>query len=277
MDGIDGTRARFYDIARDDAGGTYVCGGNNDVSPKVLLYRVSKSGSWSPVLTTRMLLDLGGTGFSDCENVIVFGAKTIIVDDLAGRQIAWSTDGGSTWAKTELPRHVYELEASGERILGAGGATGTGPAFFVGSAAAPGDTAMRAVVVGKDNRQEARGMATPDGARWIIAGAFDTGEEYLGAWILFTDDQGNNWNEASVADATQVSFFNDVVCAARRCFAVGTAYPSDDGLVYESTDGGETWRRMSGIAGSTAYTTASFSGRYVYAAGDGLDIARISP
>lgn len=268
---LEGQSSRFYDIEQGDDGAMYFCGGDNNTSPKVFLYRMDQEGNWETLVTRDTLLEGGGRGFSDCQNIAVSG-DTIIIDDNAGSQIATSTDGGQIWTKSE-PGQIDELTVAKGKIFGAGGTTGEGPSFYTLNEDMPGELARMMLDTGEGNLQEARGIDTPDdGQTWLMAGTRDAGAR---AWIKISTDDGATWRDADV-NADDVAFFEELVCVDDWCVAAGRRSLDDAGIAYESRDGGQTWtRRNIGESVSPIYT-ARAAGDKIWLAGDGEDLLRLS-
>jgi hypothetical protein len=268
--GINGASSRVNDITRAGAD-LYVCGGNNEVSPKVFLYRVpAGGGDWEPLVNRDTLIDLGGTGFADCQNVVVSG-DAITIDDTTGTQIATSTDGGQTWQKASVGQ-VYDLDVSGDTLFGTGGTISTGPRLYEGRV---GGELAETVDLSDENGvlQEARGIAVAQSGALITVGATDGQGD---AWIRRSDDGGEGWVEVEVA--ADVDFFEDVDCAADSglCVAVGRVRTTDAGAMYVSEDDGASWSRYEGFAETGAFYTVDASTGRVWATGDG-DMVAFTP
>jgi len=267
---VRGQGSRFNDIEAGDDGSMYFCGGDNDTSPKIFVYRLTPGGEWEELVTRDTLLEGGGRGFSDCQNIAVDG-DFIVIDDNAGSQIAWSRDGGSTWTKADVGQ-VSEVAIVGGVPYASGGTTGDGPRFY-----APSDETLLSPTTlgeGTGRLQEARGMATPDGGRtWLLVGAVDGPG---GAFVWRSSDGGQTWEDTGV-EAPDVSFFEDVECLDDWCLAVGRGYPEDTGIAYQSEDAGRTWslRRRIGTDVSPFYTASAGDGA-IWVAGDGLDLLRLT-
>lgn len=267
-----GQSARFNDIEAGDDGSIYFCGGDNNASPKVFLYRLTPGGQWEVVMDRDILLAGGGRGYSDCQNVAIDG-DFILTDDNAGSQIAWSEDGGQSWSKADVGQ-ISELTLIDGVPYGGGGTTGDGPRFYADS----GDeaTLMAGELITGDSggaQQEARGLATPDdGTTWLLAGATD-GQG--GAYIWRSTDGGQSWQDTGVT-GSDVSFFEDLACIDSWCIAAGRSYPEDEGLAYESTDGGASWTRRSIDTGLSPFYTAYASEETIWLAGDGPDLLRLA-
>jgi hypothetical protein len=197
--------------------------------------------------------------------------ELILIDDNAGSQIAASLDGGQSWSKADVGQ-IAQLALVGGQARAAGGTTGDGPKFYRGEAASMPLTLSAAAVSQEDNLQEARGMASPDqGQTWIIVGAYDD----EGAWIKRSTDDGQAWADAEV-DASQVAFFEDVVCVGSWCVAVGRRRSDDAGIAYESTDGGQRWRQRNIGEGVNPLYTAFAAQDRVWLAGDGEVLLALS-
>ena len=262
--GINGASSRVNDLTR-SGGDLYVCGGNNEVSPKVFLYRIpSGGGDWEALVNRDTLIDLGGTGFADCQNVVVSG-DSITIDDTTGSQIATSTDGGRTWQKADVGQ-IYDLEATGDALVGAGGTISSGPRLYQGRVGGE----LAATVAFSDANgvlQEARGVAVARSGALITAGATDG----LGdAWIRRSEDDGVTWEEV-VVEADDVDFFEDVDCAADSglCVVVGRVRGNDAAAMFLSEDEGASWRRYINFAETGAFHTVDASTGRVWATGDG--------
>jgi hypothetical protein len=268
---LDGQSSRFNDIERGDDGAMYFCGGDNNTSPKIFLYRMSKDGVWETLVTRDTLLEGGGRGFSDCQNIAVSG-DSIIIDDNAGSQVAYSNDGGKSWSKADVGQ-IDELTISDGRAIAAGGTTGEGPSFYTSSEETPLLPERMMLDTGEGNLQEARGLDTPDnGNTWLIAGTRDGA---AGGWVKRSTDGGMTWSDAEI-DADDVSFFEDLVCIESWCVAAGRRLQDDAGIAYESRDAGKTWERRNIGEGISPIYTARPAGDKIWLAGDGEDLLRLS-
>ena len=268
---LEGQSSRFNDIERGDDGAMYFCGGDNNTSPKVFVYRMSKDGAWEALVTRDTLLEGGGRGFSDCQNIAVSG-NAIVIDDNAGSQVAYSNDGGKSWTKADVGQ-IDELAISQDRVIAAGGTTGEGPSFYTSAEETPLLPERMMLETGEGNLQEARGLDTPDkGNTWLLAGTRDGA---AGGWVKRSTDGGTSWSDADI-DADDVSFFEELVCIESWCVAAGRRLQDDAGIVYESRDAGQTWTRRNIGEGVSPIYTARAAGDKIWLAGDGEDLLRLS-
>lgn len=275
-----GNSERFWDIEGDGDGNVLLCGnvnlsGSND--PLLIRY-VTGSDSYETILTTADLLALGGTGFANCHNVAVFG-QTIVVDDTAGTQFAVSEDNGASWSKYDAGQ-IWDMRASSDGIIGIGGTTASGPDFFGAPTSSLSDVNGTDVPDPNDNMQEGRGIGETASGTIAIAGAFDTpsvGDPYLGGWFLYSSDRGATWEAASVDGPEIISFIEGIDCTGDTCFAAGRTYPSDDGLVYVSTDGAKSWSRLALDGGTLSpFYSVEVTANRAFIAGDGGDLLVLS-
>lgn len=274
-----GGSERFWDIETDSHGDVLLCGNvNPSGSDDPLLIRyLAAEDSFETVLTTADLLALGGTGFANCHNVAVFGT-TIVIDDSTGTQLAVSEDDGATWSKTNVGQ-IWTMRASSDGLIGVGGTTGAGPDFYESPLSDLSNVSQTDVPDTDDNMQEGRGIGETDSGTIVIAGAFDTpsgDDPYIGAWFRYSTDRGVTWQNANVPGAEIISFIEDIDCVGETCFAAGRSFPTDDGLVFITDDGGANWSRLPLDGTLSPFYSVDVHGNHAYIAGDGGDFVVLS-
>lgn len=268
---------RFYDIEEDADGNILLCGGNNEdeVASKIFLYRVdATTGDYETLVTRDTLLNLGGTGFSDCDNVVAT-SDVIAIDDLSGSQVAYSSDNGATWNKYTADS-VWDMIVVGSSVFGSGGTTGAGPEFYDFSASLAGLVTFDVDNAG-DTLQDGRAIATPDSGTTFLIGTVDDDVE-VGISIRYTTDDGDTFEDATIADPTAYSFVRAMACSGDVCIASGDTYPGSlgTGYIIRSEDGGLTWSAVSLSADIAPIYSITIFGDTAWFAGDGGNVYSVT-
>ena len=207
----------------------------------------------------------GGSTWQTVEGVAglrpwaVWGGENLALgSSCAGAQV--STDGGRTWRPVPITDAGYEVTA----FAPLAGATGAAPAGLVGGTSEGGTGGVWLLDLADPARPARRGPLT---SFWGAGAPAGRGRLFVvgtATGVLLSSDAGGTWRQSrrGLEEVTlSVDPFQEPIPdeQLRRGFGIGAVainpdlgdhlYAGTVGGLYQSTDGGATWRRTPGVDG----------------------------